>query len=108
MRTGQVRRGFIGVMAQNVALPKGLVHLGKTPVESGVSITSLERGSPAERFGLVVGDVIVGMDDQMVASIDDLHKLLTTAAIGHEFKLTIIRDFEKLLVSVIPQTRNGS
>src|SRR5271167_1968934 len=95
MRNGHVRRGFIGIMVQNVALPKGMVHMGKTPVESGVSITSLERGSPAERFGLRPGDVIVGMDEQIVSSIDDLHKLLTKAAIGHEYCLTIIRDFKK-------------
>jgi len=102
MRSGHVRRGFIGVMVQNVALPKGLVHMGKIPVESGVSITSLERGSPAERFGLRVGDVIVGMDEQLVASIDDLHKLLAKFAIGHEYKLTVIRDFEKIIVSIVP------
>jgi len=103
MRSGQVRRGFIGVMVQNVALPKGLVHMGKTPVESGVSITSIERGSPAERFGLRPGDVIVGMDEQIVSSIDDLHKLLTKAINGHEYKLTVIRDFEKINISIVPQ-----
>jgi len=103
MRNGQVRRGFIGVLVQNVVLPKGLIHMGKTPVESGVSITSLEQGSPADRFGLRVGDVIVGMDEQMVSSIDDLHKLLTKAVIGHEYKLTVIRDFGKIIVSIVPQ-----
>ena len=103
MRSGQVRRGFIGVMVQNVILPKGMVHVGKTPVESGVSITGLEPGSPAERFGLRAGDVIIGMDDQMIASIDDLHKLLTKAVAGHEYKLTVIRDFEKIIVAIVPQ-----
>jgi S1-C subfamily serine protease len=90
-------------MVQNVALPKGLVHMGKIPVESGVSITSIEPGSPAERFGLRAGDVIIGMDDQMISSIDDLHKLLTRAAIGHEYRLAVIRDFEKIQISIIPQ-----
>jgi S1-C subfamily serine protease len=104
MRSGQVRRGFIGVMVQNVTLPKGLVHMGKIPVESGVSITSLERGSPAERFGLRPQDVIVGMDEQIVSSIDDLHRLLTKAVIGHEYRLTIIRDFEKIFVAIVPQS----
>ena len=103
MRNGYVRRGFIGVMVQNVVLPKGLVHIGKIPVESGVSITSLERGSPAERFGLHAGDVIVGMDDKIVSSIDDLHKLLTKFAVGHEYQLTVIRDLEKILVPIVPQ-----
>ena len=104
MRSGQVRRGFIGVMVQNVTLPKGPVHMGKIPVESGVSITSLERGSPAERFGLRPQDVIVGMDEQIVSSIDDLHRLLTKAVIGHEYRLTIIRDFEKIFVAIVPQS----
>jgi S1-C subfamily serine protease len=103
MRSGHVHRGFIGVMVQNVVLPKGLVHMGKIPVESGVSITSIERGSPAERFGLRAGDVIVGMDDNIVSSIDDLHKLLTRFDIGHEYRLTIIRDFEKIVISIVPQ-----
>lgn len=78
MRTGRVQRRFI-------------------------SITSLEPGSPAERFGLRVGDVIVGMDEQSIASIDDLHKLLTRTAVGQEYKLTVIRDFEKITVSIVPQ-----
>ncbi len=103
MRSGHVRSGFIGVMVQNVALPKGLVHMGKVPVESGVSITSLERGSPAERFGLRVGDVIVGMEDHVVSCIDDLHRALTKTAVGREYKLTIIRDFEKVIISIVPQ-----
>jgi S1-C subfamily serine protease len=103
MRSGHVHRGFIGVMVQNVVLPKGLVHMGKIPVESGVSITSIEHGSPAERFGLRSGDVIVGMDDKIVSSLDDLHKLLTKFDAGREYRLTIIRDFEKIVVSIVPQ-----
>ena len=103
MRSGHVHRGFIGVMVQNVRLPKGMVHMGKIPVESGVSVTHLEPGSPAERFGLRIGDVIVGMDEQVVSSIDDLHKLLTKFAIGHEYRLTVIRNFEKIIVSIVPQ-----
>jgi S1-C subfamily serine protease len=103
MRNGQVRRGFIGVMVQNVILPKGMVHVGKTPVESGVSITGLEPGSPAQCFGLRAGDVIIGMDEQMIASIDDLHKLLTKVVAGHQYELTVIRDFEKIIVAIVPR-----
>ena len=104
MRIGHVRRGFIGVMVQDVPLPKGLIHIGKIPVESGVSITNVEYGSPAQRYGLRVGDIIVGIDDKIVSCTDDLHKLLTIAAIGHDFKLTIIRDLEKMTVPIVPQS----
>jgi len=103
MRAGKIRRGFIGISAQNVPLPKGMVHMGKTPVESGVSIVGIEQGSPAQRFGLRVGDVIIGMDEEVISCIDDLHRLLSIGAIGHSFKLTVIRDFEKVAVAIVPQ-----
>jgi S1-C subfamily serine protease len=104
LHNGQVRRGFIGIVGQNVLLPKGIVHMGRDPVESGVSIISIEPGSPAQLFGLRPGDVIVGLNDLVVSCIDDLHKLLTTSAIGRSLKLTIIRDFEKTYLYVVPQS----
>lgn len=103
MRSGFVRRGFIGIMVQNVKLPTGLISVGKTPVESGVMITGIEDNSPAERFGLRIGDVIIAEKEKIIASIDDLHRMLTTAAIAEMLNLTVIRDFEKITVAVVPQ-----
>lgn len=104
IRHGHITRGFIGVAGQNVFLPKGLIHVGKIPVESGVNVAGIERGSPADLAGLRVGDVIVAMDDQLVTGIDDLHRQLTNQAVGHQFTLTIIRDFEKIRVSIVPES----
>ncbi len=103
IRYGRITRGFIGVMGQNVVLPKGLVHVGKIPVESGVSVVGIEHGSPADLAGLRVGDVIVAMDDQLITGIDDLHRRLTNQAVGHQLTLTLIRDFEKTVVSIVPE-----
>jgi S1-C subfamily serine protease len=103
IRHGSITRGFIGVMGQNVVLPKGMVHVSKIPVESGVSIAGIERGSPADLAGLRVGDVIVAIDDQLVTGIDDLHRHLTGQVVGHQLTLTLIRDFEKIRVYVVPQ-----
>lgn len=105
LQHGRITRGFIGVMGQNVPLPKGIIHIGKVPVESGVSIAGLEQNSPAHRAGLRVGDIIVAMEDQLVANIDDLHRLLTNQAVGHQFMLTIIRDFERLTVPIVPESK---
>ena len=103
IRYGSFKRGFIGVMGQNVVLPKGLIHVNKIPVESGVSIAGIERGSPADLAGLRVGDVIVAMGDQLVTGIDDLHRQLTGQAVGHQLTLTLIRDFDKITAYVVPQ-----
>jgi len=104
MLHGRITRGFIGIMAQNVLLPKGMVHVGKTPVESGVSIAGFEPDGPAARAGLRVGDIIIAMNEQLVTLMDDLHRLLTNQAIGQQLQLTVIRDFEKITVSITPQS----
>ena len=104
LRHGRITRGFIGVMGQNVLLPKGMIHIGKAEVESGVSVSGFEQNSPADRAGFHVGDVIVAMDDQLVTNIDDLHRLLTNQAVGRRFMLTVIRDFERVVLDIVPES----
>jgi len=50
-----------------------------------------------------MGDIIVGLDDHPIASIDDLHKLLTEDRIGRRSTLVVIRRTDKLSLEVIPE-----
>ncbi len=102
IRDGKIKRSYIGVAGQNMLLPRRLVRFHNLPVETGVTVLSTERNSPAERAGLREGDVIVGYGDQSVAGIDDLHRLLTDAAIGLQSTLTVIRRSEKIVLDIIP------
>jgi S1-C subfamily serine protease len=77
MKDGKIRRSYIGVAGQNVTLPRRLVRFHTLPRESGVLVVSLEKESPAQRAGVREGDIIIGYDTQMIAGIDDLHRLLT-------------------------------
>ncbi len=104
MHYGRITRGFIGIMAQNVPLPTGLFHVDQNAVESGVGVAGFDKNSPAALAGLREADVIVAMDGQLISSIDDLHRLLTNQAIGHTSVLTVIRDFEKITVTIVPQS----
>ena len=54
------------------------------------------------KAGVQEGDVIVAYDDRPIASIDDLHRLLTDQKVGVESKLTVIRLNEKLTLSITP------
>jgi S1-C subfamily serine protease len=73
------------------------------PVESGVLAVSIENNSPAQRAGLLEGDVIIGFDDQPIAGIDDLHRFLTEDKAGVKTSLTIIRGSEKLVLNIVPE-----
>ena len=93
---GHVRRARIGVGGQNVSLPRLAVRAHRLIQPSGVLITTVESGSPAERAGLQPGDIIIAFDGQPVHSIDDLHRLLTGERIGAATSVAAVRKAERL------------
>jgi S1-C subfamily serine protease len=103
IRDGRVSRSYIGLAGQNVPLPRRIVRYYNLGVENGILVVSFEESSPARNAGLLMGDVIVGLDDHPVAGIDDLHKLLTEDRIGRKSTLVVIRRTDKLNLEVIPE-----
>jgi S1-C subfamily serine protease len=107
LQEGRIRRSQIGVEAQNTPLHRRLVRFYDLPQESGVMVTSVEEGGPAQRAGLREGDVIVALDGKPVAGVDDLQRLLTDARVGVSSSLTVIRYTEKLELKVVPEEARG-
>src|SRR5215468_11278859 len=102
IRDGKVSRSYIGLAGQNVPLLRRLVWYYRLPVESGILVVSFEKNSPAQKGGLLEGDIIIGFDDNPTKGIDDLHKLLTEDRIGRRSSLSVIRGTQKLSISVTP------
>ena len=103
IKEGKIRRSYIGVGGQNVTLLRRIVRFYHLAVESGILVVSIEENSPAQRAGLIEGDVIVGFGGQPTAGIDDLHKVLTEEKVGVRTPLTIIRRSEKLVLDIVPE-----
>jgi len=103
LRDGRIRRAYIGVEAQTAPLHRRLVRFYDLLQESGVIVSAVTPGSPAQRAGLREGDVIVALDGKAVAGVDDLHRLLTDAHVGVSRSLTVLRWTEKLELQVVPQ-----
>ncbi|MBM3804043.1 MAG: PDZ domain-containing protein [Acidimicrobiia bacterium] len=76
-------------------------------MEQGVLVVSVEDGSPAQRAGLLEGDLIVGYASHPVSGIDDLHRLLTDERLGVRSQVTILRGTEKQLVWIVPEESPG-
>jgi S1-C subfamily serine protease len=81
IREGRVRRGFLGVAGNTVALERNVARALETQQQSGVRIASVESESPAARAGLREGDVIVGIDGIEIDSVDKLHQTLNASRI---------------------------
>lgn len=103
IRDGRIRRGFIGVAGQNISLPRRVIRFHRLPLETGILVVSVESGSPAQRAGLMEGDILLAYDDHPTPGIDDLHLLLTEATLGVAAKLTILRGLEKRTLFIVPE-----
>ena len=102
IRDGRVARSYIGVAGQSAPLHRRVVRFYNLDVETGVLVLSVEKQSPAETAGLQEADVIVAFGEKPVATVDDLHRMLTEEEIGKASTLTVIRRTEKVLLTVVP------
>jgi len=103
IRDGRIRRSYIGVAGQNVSLHRRISRTHALPTTSGVLVLSVENNSPAQGAGLREGDVIVRYGNSAVASIDDLHRLLTEEQMGVKVDLTVLRRDEKVVLPIVPE-----
>jgi len=103
IKDGKIRRAYLGLGGQTVAIPRLIVRSQQLKTEAGVLVISVEKQSPAERAGLSQGDVIIALDGAPVRSVDDLHKLLTEARIGSSCELTLLRQSQKISLPVVAQ-----
>ena len=98
LKHGSVPRGYLGVGVQTVQLPPVLrSELGQ---ETGVLFNSVTPDSPAERGGLVVGDILVNFNDKPILGPDELAVVLRSDLTGEEAILRIVRGGELQLVTV--------
>ena len=102
IRDGKIRRAYVGVAGQNVPLHRRLIRFYSLPRDTGVLVISVEKQSPAIQAGLREGDIIIAFNEQPVASIHELHRLLVAEQIGAAAKITLIRHTEKIDLSISP------
>ena len=80
-----------------------VVRFYELPRETGALVLSVEENSPAKRAGLREGDVIVALEGQAVAGVDDLHRVLTDVRVGVSCSATVLRHTEKLELKIVPE-----
>lgn len=102
IKDGRIRRSFIGLGGQNVPLIRKVSRYHHIAQESGVLVVSVEKGSPADRAGLVEGDIVIALDGNQTPAVDSLHKLLTGDRIGERAIVTFLRGVELRRHAIIP------
>ena len=78
---GHLARAFVGIAAQPVRLPGG---------ESGLLVSALSDAGPAERAGVMVGDIVVAANGQRVSNLRALGAALA-GEVGNAVRLSLRR-----------------
>jgi S1-C subfamily serine protease len=99
---GRVRRAYIGIGGQNIALPRLVVRTYELPTNGGVQVIEVEENGPAKRTGVQQGDIVTRFDGQHVSSMDQLQRLLTESRVGIPIPLEVLRRGQKVTLEIVP------
>ncbi|MGN6471233.1 MAG: S1C family serine protease [Rhizobiaceae bacterium] len=105
VRHGRVRRAYIGVSADTVALPRRAALAAGVASATAVRLRTVEPGGPAAAAGLVSGDIVAAVDGVAVAGIDDLIRLLDAERIGRAVPLQVVRRGSVETIGIVPAVR---
>jgi serine protease Do len=86
-----VRRPRLGVRVLPVGLPAFLRRTNREAAQTGLMVAAVEGGSPAERAGLLVGDVLLGLDDEVPDDTESLLDAIARAGDSSSVRLRVMR-----------------
>ena len=103
---GKVQRGLLGIQIKDVSAD--LAEDLALPVSQGVLVDRVNQGSAAEQSGIIIGDVIVGIEGHPVNSVSELQEIVARHRPGTEIKVTFLRSATKHEVSTRLKNLEGT
>jgi S1-C subfamily serine protease len=102
IREGRVRRSYLGVSGQTIALDRRLIVRYRLKSSTGVMVTEVQPDSAAANAGLKPGDIIILVGNNPIASLDDLQLVLSRHPVGVPLAIDIIRNRERFNFEAFP------
>lgn len=99
---GTIKRAQLGIAAQPVNLSSRMIASNKLTTKTGIYVYEIIPDGNFNNAELRIGDIIVEFDNTPVATVDDLHKLLSAGRIGQRTELSVLRGGNKFTIHVIP------
>jgi len=93
---GEVRRNWLGIVAGQYSEVNHRTEFPEIPFGTGFVVNGVEKGSPAEKVGIVQGDFVIGFAGKKISGISDFHNLFYSTSVGAEVEIEFIRDGETI------------
>ncbi len=100
VQRGRIARGYLGIGMQPVAFPEGTRQSLGLHAERGLLVVAVSPGSPAEKAGILLGDIIVAAEGSSIPSIQSLQPFLDSENVGKAIALDVVRGGQIIKLSV--------
>ncbi|MGN6546888.1 MAG: S1C family serine protease [Aureliella sp.] len=97
---GRLQRAYLGVQLENAFSGSMARQLG-LPNNEGALVKAIIPGSPAEKAGIQVGDVVLEFDGNKIENDGHLVKTVGLTPLGKQVGMIIFRDHRRLNVSIM-------
>ena len=105
LKTNQkVKRPYIGISGRDLDEETAKRY----NLVKGVYVVSVDEYSAAEKAGLKIGDVIIGIDDKEISTMSELNEIKNTHSIGDTVKLKINRNGQEKEISLTLGEQNSN
>ena len=100
LATGGVTRGYLGIASQPVGLPEALRERHDLSGRVGLVVMGLEPDAPAERAGVMLGDILVALDGKPVSDPTELLAAIGPDRVGKPLGVRVLRGGQLVNVSI--------
>jgi S1-C subfamily serine protease len=100
LEKGHIARPYLGIAMQPVEVPENMCSKLPAETRAGLLVMHVENGGPAERAGVLLGDVLFEWGGKTVEHVDAIQDSLATAKVGDVLQIRVIRAGEIKPVSV--------
>ncbi len=108
LERGTIRRAYLGIGTQRVRVPESLARKLELQGDVALLIVSLEPGGPADRDGLLLGDVLLEIEGAVVSDPADILAKLGGDRVGRPLTARVIRGGQMKTLQVTPGERPKS
>jgi S1-C subfamily serine protease len=101
LEKGSIARGYLGVALMPVRVSDALTSKLELTNQSGLLVINVEPEGPADKAGLLLGDVVVAFDGVTVGEMEDVQSALGAGSVGRAVKTKLIRGGQLVEAEII-------